>query len=63
VALHLAAIGVYAVAKGHHLLRPMLTGRKQLPAPATPPRIASSVLAVAVLAASAVAAALAASFL
>jgi cytochrome b len=63
VVLHLAAIALYAVAKGHHLLRPMLTGRKPLPAPATPPRIASSVLALGVLAASAIAAALLASFL
>jgi cytochrome b len=63
VALHLAAIAVYAMAKGHHLLRPMFSGRKQLPAPATPPRIASSVLALGVLAASAIAAALLASFL
>ncbi len=58
VALHLAAIAVYAVAKGHHLLRPMLTGRKQLPARTTPPHIASSVLALGVLAGSAIAAAL-----
>jgi len=63
VVLHLAAIAVYAVAKGHHLLRPMFSGRKQLPAPATPPRIASSVLALVVLAASVVAATLLASFL
>jgi cytochrome b len=63
VALHLAAIATYAAIKGHHLLRPMLTGRKQLPAPATPPRIASSVLALVVLAGSAVAAALLTSFL
>lgn len=58
VALHLAAIAVYAVAKGQHLLRPMLTGRKLLPARGASPRIASSVLAVVVLAGSAVAAAL-----
>lgn len=31
VALHVLAIAVYAVAKGHNLLRPMLTGRKRLP--------------------------------
>ena len=63
MALHLAAIATYAATKGHRLLRPMLTGRKQLPAPATSPRVASSLLALAVLAASAVAAALLASFL
>ena len=58
VALHLAAIAVYAAIKGHHLLRPMVTGRKQLPAAATPPRIASFTLALAVLAVSTVVAAL-----
>jgi cytochrome b len=63
MALHLAAIASYAVAKGHHLVRPMFSGRKQLPAPATPPRIASSVLALVVLASSAAAAALLANFL
>jgi len=63
VALHLAAIAIYAAIKGHHLLRPMLTGRKQLPAPTTPPRIASPTLALVVLAGSAVAAALLANFL
>jgi hypothetical protein len=63
MALHLAAIATYAATKGHHLLRPMFSGRKQLPATATPPRVASSVLALVVLAASAVTAALLASFL
>jgi cytochrome b len=63
VALHLAAIAAYAVIKGHHLLRPMLAGRKQLPTPATPPRIVSPLLALIVLAASAVAAALLENFL
>lgn len=63
VALHLAAIAIYAMAKGHHLLRPMLTGRKQLPARSIPPRVASSARALLVLGGSAVAAALLASFL
>ena len=63
VALHLAAVAIYAVIKGHHLLRPMLTGRKQFPAPTTPPRTTSSALALVVLAGSAVAAALLANFL
>ena len=31
VALHLIAIATYTLLKGHHLVRPMLTGRKQLP--------------------------------
>jgi cytochrome b len=66
VALHLAAIAIYAAVKGHHLLSPMLSGRKRLPAsttPPRPPRIASYALAFTVLAGSAVAAALLASFL
>jgi cytochrome b len=63
VTLHLVAIAVYTAAKGHHLLRPMLTGRKRLAAPATSPRVASSVLALVVLAGSTVAAVLLASFL
>jgi len=63
VALHLAAIAAYAVIKGHHLLRPMLSGRKRLPASAAPPRIASLALALAALAVSTVAAALLENFL
>ncbi|MEO6984430.1 MAG: cytochrome b/b6 domain-containing protein [Paralcaligenes sp.] len=31
VALHVLVIVLYAVAKGHNLLRPMITGRKRLP--------------------------------
>ena len=31
VALHVLAIALYKVAKGHNLLRPMVTGHKQLP--------------------------------
>jgi cytochrome b len=63
VTLHVAAIAVYAVAKGHRLLRPMFTGRKQITGHSAPPRIVSSVLALFVLGGSAVAAALLASFL
>ncbi len=40
VAFHVLAIVLYAVAKGHDLLRPMLTGRKPLPAAIRPPRLA-----------------------
>jgi cytochrome b len=52
VALHLCAIAVYAIAKGHNLLRPMITGRKPLPstipAPArTSPWLAALLFAVA----------------
>lgn len=42
VALHLGAIGFYALVKRDNLLKPMLTGRKEIPrdhpAAATPPR-------------------------
>jgi cytochrome b len=40
VALHLAAIAVYALAKGQNLVRPMITGRKALPAATPAPRVA-----------------------
>lgn len=46
VALHLSAIATYAVAKGHDLLTPMITGRKSLPAATPPPRMASCARAV-----------------
>jgi cytochrome b len=38
VVLHVLAIALYAVAKGHNLLRPMLTGCKLLPASIRAPR-------------------------
>lgn len=63
VALHVLAIAVYAVAKGHNLLRPMLTGRKAIAGNARPPRLASPALALLLLASSAVAAALLANYL
>lgn len=63
IVLHLAAIAIYAVVKGHDLLRPMLTGRKHLAATAAPPCLVSVARACGVLAASAVAAALLANFL
>lgn len=59
VALHLLAILLYAAAKGHNLLTPMIAGWKTLPASVPQPRQASpwragvllgcSALAVAVL--------------
>jgi cytochrome b len=61
--LHVMAISIYAVAKGQNLLRPMLTGRKQLPDQTTPPRVTSLVLAGVVLGGSAAAVALLATFL
>jgi cytochrome b len=49
VALHVLAIAVYAVAKGHNLLRPMLTGRKRLPERIRAPRQASTIRALLLL--------------
>jgi cytochrome b len=63
VTLHVMTIATYAVAKGQNLLRPMLTGRKQLPNQIPPPRVASLVLAGIVLGGCAVAVALLATFL
>lgn len=63
VLLHLVAIATYALAKGHNLLQPMLTGRKYLPRPTLPPRLAPPLLALLALACSAAAAALLATFL
>jgi cytochrome b len=61
--LHVTAIGVYAAAKGHNLLRPMVTGHKQFLNPCTPPRQASYVLALATLACSVAVTALVANLL
>lgn len=63
IALHVVAIAYYAVLKGHHLLRPMLTGRKGLREPAKQPRFASPARAVLMFGGSAVAAVLLASWL
>jgi len=63
IALHVAAIAFYAAAKGQNLLRPMVTGRKVLPAAAPEPRPASLARAVVVFAGAAAAAALVANFL
>ena len=49
-ALHVVAIGAYAVLKRHDLVRPMITGKKRLPATMRQPRFASPLLAVLVLA-------------
>ncbi|MGF6964525.1 hypothetical protein OKW43_001530 [Paraburkholderia sp. WC7.3g] len=46
VALHVLVIALYAVAKGHNLLRPMLTGHKPLPASVDAPRQAPALLAL-----------------
>jgi cytochrome b len=63
IALHVIAIVLYAVAKRQNLVRPMLTGRKTLPADARPPRVASPLSAVLALASTAAVAAVLASFL
>jgi cytochrome b len=50
IAVHLAAISVYTFVKRQNLVRPMLTGKKRLPAAMRAPRMASPLLALAVLA-------------
>lgn len=54
VALHVLAIGIYALVKRHDLVRPMITGRKRLPPEAPAPRLVSPWRAAALLAAAAV---------
>jgi cytochrome b len=63
IALHVTAIALYAVAKRQNLVRPMLTGRKTLPAHAKPPRVASPALALLMLVSAAAVAVMLASFL
>lgn len=46
VTLHVFVIALYAVAKGHNLLRPMLTGDKRLPSSIGAPRQAPALLAL-----------------
>lgn len=50
LALHIAAVAGYAVLKGQNLVRPMITGKKRLPAATKAPRMASPWLAAATLA-------------
>lgn len=50
IAVHIAAIATYAIAKRHNLLIPMLTGRKPLPPAMPAPRIAKLWLAAVALA-------------
>jgi cytochrome b len=54
IALHLVAIIAYAAVKRQNLVRPMITGKKRLPAAMRQPRLASPALAAAVLGLSAV---------
>ena len=53
VAAHIIAVLTYAVLKRHDLVRPMLTGRKRLPADLPPPRMASLWLALVLIVAAA----------
>lgn len=53
VVLHILAIIGYAVVKRHNLVRPMVTGKKRMPAATRAPRMASPVLAAVLLAVSA----------
>ena len=52
--LHILAVLAYRLVKRHDLVRPMLTGRKLLPAGTPAPRLGSPVVAAALLAAAAV---------
>ncbi len=49
IGLHILAIIAYAVVKRHDLVRPMITGKKRLPAATRAPRMASPILALAIL--------------
>ena len=49
IGLHVLAIAAYAAVKRHNLLRPMITGRKRLPGQTRQPRMASSLLAAALV--------------
>lgn len=50
VALHLLAIAAYWAVKGQNLLRPMITGKKRLPAATRQPRMGDPLLAFVILA-------------
>jgi cytochrome b len=63
IVLHLLAIAGYAAVKGQNLLRPMITGRKVLPASVAPPRLASPARAALLFALAAGAAAMIANLL
>jgi cytochrome b len=49
VLAHVAAVILYGVVKRHDLVRPMITGKKRLPAATRAPRMASPVLAAVIL--------------
>jgi cytochrome b len=54
IALHILAILVYAAVKRQDLVRPMVTGKKRLPANMRQPRFANPLLAVLIVAAAAI---------
>jgi cytochrome b len=62
-ALHVLAIAWYALAKGHDLIAPMISGRKIVPADVLVPYMAGTVRAVLLLACSALAVSALAHFL
>jgi cytochrome b len=62
-ALHVLAIVLYALAKGHNLIAPMISGRKLLPAAVTAPRMTGAARAVTLLACSVLVVAALANFL
>jgi cytochrome b len=53
IVLHVAAIGAYAVLKRQNLVRPMLTGTKEMPGDAAAPRLVNPIWAAVTLAAAA----------
>jgi cytochrome b len=53
VALHVLAVIAYAIVKRHDLVRPMVTGKKRLPATMQQPRFTNPLLALLILIASA----------
>jgi cytochrome b len=63
IALHVLAIVTYRVLKGHNLLAPMITGKKRLPGATQAPAMMHPILALAVLALSALVVVLALVFL
>jgi cytochrome b len=62
-ALHIVAIALYALARGHNLVTPMFSGRKSLPADVASPRMAGAARAAVLLGCSALAVAALATFL
>jgi cytochrome b len=50
IVLHVLAVVAYAMVKRHDLVRPMITGKKRLPAATRAPRMTSPLLALVILA-------------